>query len=63
MKTSTDGFPDRFYAKNGRVVLIEFKRDGKEPTPIQYQRIKELQNAGVEAYVVDNETDAKRILR
>jgi len=73
MRTSTDGFPDRFYARNhdadrcpycrrGRVVLIEWKREGESPTPIQEQRINELRQAGVEVYVVDNERDAKRIL-
>jgi hypothetical protein len=26
MKTGRGGFPDRFYAREGRVVLIEFKK-------------------------------------
>lgn len=73
MKTSTDGFPDRFYARcnkqdrcphcgRGRVVLIEWKRDGEPPSDIQEVRIKQLRDAGVEVYVVDNENEAKRIL-
>lgn len=73
MRTSLDGFPDRFFARcqrqdrcifcgRGRVVLMEFKRDGKEPEPLQVQRIKELRDAGVEVYVVDNEREARRIL-
>lgn len=73
MRTSTDGFPDRFYARcsdadrcphcgRGRVVLIEWKRHGQEPEPLQAQRIKELREAGVEVYVVDNLKDANKIL-
>lgn len=73
MKTSTDGFPDRFYARalpqdvcthcgRGRVVVMEWKREGKEPTPIQKKRIAELRAAGVEVYVVDSVKDARKIL-
>lgn len=73
MQTSTNGFPDRFYARcgdadrcphcgRGRIVLIEYKREGEEPSPIQKKRIKELREAGVEVYVVDDEKRAKRIL-
>lgn len=73
MRTSTDGFPDRFFARcskqdrcifcgRGRVVLMEFKRDGKDPEPLQLERIRQLREAGVEVYVVDNEREANRIL-
>lgn len=73
MRTSTDGFPDRFYARcreqdrcphcgRGRVVLMEWKRDGKEPSDIQAVRIRQLIEAGVEVYVVDDEKMAKKIL-
>jgi hypothetical protein len=73
MRTSTDGFPDRFYARcseadrcphcgRGRVVLMEWKRRGETPSELQEQRINELRAAGVEVYIVDNDKDAKRIL-
>lgn len=73
MRTSTDGFPDRFYARcreqdrcltcgRGRVVLMEWKRKGKEPEPLQVQRINELRAAGVEVYVVDSLKEANEIL-
>jgi hypothetical protein len=53
---------DRFFAKGGRVVLIEFKRTGKEPNVIQEREIARLQAAGVEVHVVDNPLAALRIL-
>ena len=70
MRTGGGGFPDRFYARadrcphcgRGRVVLMEWKRHGKEPEPLQQKRIKELIEAGVEVYVVDNLKEANRIL-
>lgn len=73
IRTSTDGFPDRFYARSkkedvcphcgrGRVVLIEWKRDGGNLSPLQEVRIKQLREAGVEVYVVEDEREAKRIL-
>ncbi len=73
MQTSTGGFPDRFYARNreqdrcphcgrGRIVLIEWKRDGEDLEPHQEVRINELREAGVEVYVVDNLKDANRVL-
>jgi Holliday junction resolvase len=49
-----NGFPDRFFAKDGKVILIEFKRDGKEPTEQQAKRIRELRDAGVTVHVIDN---------
>jgi hypothetical protein len=73
LATSTDGFPDRFYARNreadrcphcgrGRVVLMEWKRPGGSLEPLQEQRITELRVAGVEVYVVDSLKDANKIL-
>lgn len=73
MRTSLNSFPDRFYARalpqdvcrtcnRGRVVLIEWKRDGKGPTPQQKLRHRQLRAAGVEVHVVDNIADANSIL-
>jgi hypothetical protein len=61
-KTSTDGFPDRFYARDGRVVLIEWKKDDGDVSQIQEKRISELRSAGVEVYVVRDVKTANRIL-
>lgn len=53
---------DRFFAKDGRVVLIEFKRPDKAPTPTQEREIQRLRDAGVEVHVVDNPLAALRVL-
>jgi VRR-NUC domain len=62
LSCARNGFPDRFYAKDRRVVLIEWKRVGEKLTPQQRLRHAELKKAGVEVYVVDNVLDANRIL-
>lgn len=54
--------PDRFFAKDGRVVLIEFKRPGKDARPGQQREIKALKAAGVEVHVVDNPMAGLRVL-
>lgn len=54
--------PDRFFAKAGRVVLIEFKRPGKEPRPGQAREIEALKAAGVEVHAVDNPLAGLRVL-
>lgn len=54
--------PDRFFAKDSRVVLIEFKRPDGEPRPGQEREIDRLKAAGVEAYSVNNPLRALRIL-
>jgi len=53
---------DRFFAKDKRVVLIEFKRPGKATTGPQQREIKRLRDAGVEVHVVDNPLGALRVL-
>lgn len=73
MRTSDNGFPDRFFARNheqdrcpycgrGRVVLMEWKKKGKPLSDIQEKRVAELREAGLEVYVVDNTRQGKRIL-
>lgn len=73
MRTSLNSFPDRFYANGspkhrcrtcnrGRVVLIEWKKEGKDATPQQKLRHKQLRNAGVEVYVVSSVDEANTIL-
>ena len=45
---SRNGWPDRFLLRNGRVVLLEWKAPGKEPTRQQYIRQRQLRQAGAE---------------
>jgi len=63
MRTGRNGFPDRFYAKAGRVVLIEFKRPRGRITQQQLRRHDELRAAGVEVRIVYSLTEAELVLR
>lgn len=46
--------PDRFYARTGRIVLVEFKQAGKKPDPLQEREHKRLREHGVEVVVIDS---------
>jgi len=69
-KTTRGGFPDRFYARGGRVVLVEWKRPGGRISAQQQGRLsaqqqlrhQELRAAGVEVHVVYTIEEANRIL-
>lgn len=54
--------PDRFFAKDGRVVLIEFKRPDQGARPGQQREIDALAAAGVEVHVVDSPMAGLRVL-
>lgn len=54
MATSKRGFPDRFFARHGRVVLVEFKRPGEVASKQQQRRHQELRDHGVEVMTIDN---------
>lgn len=56
------GFPDHYFVRNGRTILIEFKRPGKYPRVQQEKRIAELRAHGAEVFVVDTLDQAVRIL-
>ncbi len=56
------GGPDRFFAKAGRVVLIEFKKPGEAAKAGQDKELTRLQQAGVEVHQCDNPLSALRIL-
>lgn len=53
---------DRFFAKDGRVVFIEFKAPGEKPRDGQSREIARMQAAGVEIHACDNPLRALRIL-
>lgn len=55
--------PDRFYARNGRVVLVEFKKRGEQPREGQAREIETLEQYGVQVLVIDNYADARALLR
>jgi hypothetical protein len=44
------GAPDRLFIKDGRVVFMEFKDDGKECTGQQLNEVVRMKSAGAEIY-------------
>ena len=54
--------PDRLFAKDGRLVWMEFKRPGADPRASQAAEIKRMRDAGMEVHVVDSIVDGCRIL-
>ena len=56
------GAPDRVFIKDGRLVLIEFKRPGKEPIGQQRREFNRIKAAYPETYWTDNVAEALDIL-
>lgn len=50
--------PDDFYAKAGRIVIVEYKSPDESPRIGQSREINELRDAGVEVHVIDRLKDA-----
>ena len=53
------GVPDRILIKNGRVLFLELKRPGQQPTALQLHVIDQLLDAGVLATWADSFDAAK----
>lgn len=51
------GCPDSWFFRDGLVVIVEFKKDGKEPNIQQVRRHYELAAAGFKVHVIDNVED------
>lgn len=60
---SRRGWPDRFLARKGRIVLCEFKAPKLAPTVQQLKRHMELRAAGVEVVWFDDLDKAKVFFR
>lgn len=57
------GWPDvAFYPGQGRVFFVEFKAPGKEPTPLQQNKIDTLRALGYSVYVVDDVAEGKKVI-
>lgn len=50
-RRSEAGFPDLTLVKGERLMFVELKRDGLNPTPAQQAWLKALEGAGAETYV------------
>lgn len=53
---------DRFFLKDGRIVLIEMKKPGETPNANQQREIDLFVAAGAEVHVCDSHMKALRIL-
>lgn len=57
-----NGAPDDwFFGFDGLIIIIEFKRPGKEPEAHQELEIKRFKKRGFKVYVIDNEEDGKAL--
>lgn len=57
-----DGIPDVIAIRDGRVVFLEVKRPGGEPTPKQRHRMRQLESFGARCAVVESSGEAKAFL-
>lgn len=56
------GAPDRFFfGPGGRLIMIEFKKEGEKPKPHQEREIKRLRDLGFEVHVIDNVADGRAL--
>lgn len=57
IQTNKNGWPDTQIFRNGVMHLIEFKRPGREPEPLQSYRHRKLQEQGFKTFVVTSLKD------
>ena len=57
------GCPDRFFFRDGKLVIIEFKRPKKdEADPLQVREHRRYREAGWQVHVVNDRDEAVRLL-
>lgn len=56
------GCPDRWFFRGGKIVIIEFKRAGKEPDGLQKREHQKLRDHGIRVHVIDNIADGCSLL-
>ena len=57
------GVADRMFIRRGRVIFMEIKRPGEEPTLQQHKRARDMKSSGAEVHWVDSLEKARAILR
>ncbi len=55
------GVNDRLFFKKKKLKIVEFKREGEEPKPIQIYIHKRLKKQGFKVHVIDNIEEGKRL--
>ena len=59
-----DGMPDRLVIlPEGKIGFVEVKAPGKKPRPLQVSRMEMLKQLGCRAFVLDDISEIKMILR
>lgn len=48
------GCPDRMFVRNGKILLVEFKRPGGGPDPLQVKEHARLKERGVTVHLIDD---------
>jgi hypothetical protein len=59
---SQRGVPDRLYFKAGKLVIVEFKAPGKQPTPYQAAIHRRLLGVGFKVHVIDSVAAGVKLL-
>ena len=58
------GAPDRWlFGPGGRLIIIEFKAEGKKPDLHQEREISRLRALGFEVHVIDNVADGRALFQ
>jgi len=57
------GCPDRWHFRAGVLVIIEYKKRGKNQDGIQVKRADELRGHGFQVHVVRTHEEARKLLR
>jgi Holliday junction resolvase len=61
IQTNKNGIPDLLCHKDGRTVYIEVKRPRYCPAALQTLRMKQLNNAGVETFVMSDISELDKL--
>lgn len=58
------GVPDRIVLlPGGRVVFVELKAPGKQPTPLQLRQQKRIRNLGFQVLVIDSKAGVDEFIK
>ena len=56
------GWPDRIFVFRGKVLFVEFKREGEDLRKLQEYVHGKLREHGIKVYVVDNISDGEALI-
>ena len=59
---SQRGVPDRIWIRKGKIVFVEFKAPGKEPTKLQEKIISKIRSHLFQVEVVDSKESGMKLI-